>query len=93
MSGSIQAFPANGDIVVAASPYADNTHVVLTALRPDGSTDPRYGSHGTAGIRTPWQGSNAAAAATISTHYASPNQIVVVATGPGNQLILTRVHG
>jgi hypothetical protein len=79
MYGSVQVLPDGHDTILAASPYADPTEMTLTALRPDGSTDPRFGRHGSALIRTPWHGSSAALSTTVSINEASPSEIVIVA--------------
>jgi hypothetical protein len=93
MYGSAQVLPDGHDAVLAASPYADPTDITLTALRPDGSTDPRFGRHGRARIRTPWRGSSATLSTTVSINEANPAEIVIIATEPGrNQMQLLRVR-
>jgi hypothetical protein len=91
--GSVQAFPEGADTVVVASPYADPTHITLTAIRQDGSTDASFGSHGHARIHTPWRGPDSASGTTVKIARASPTEIVVIATEwRHNQLELLRVR-
>jgi hypothetical protein len=93
MYGTVDAFHVGGDIFVVASPYADSTQVTVTALRSDGSADPRFGSRGRARIHTPWKGRNAALETMVSVHRASPRTIVVIATQDGRkQLQVIRVR-
>ncbi len=93
MYGSVQVLPDGHDAILAATPYADSTDITLTALRPDGSTDPRFGSHGSARIRTPWHGSSATLSTTVSINEASPTEIVIIATeSERNQMQLIRVR-
>jgi hypothetical protein len=93
MYGSVQVLPDSHDAILAATPYADPTEITLTALRPDGSTDPRFGRHGSARIRTPWHGSSATLSTTVSIDEASPNEIVIIATNSErNQMQLIRVR-
>lgn len=93
MYGSVQVLPDGHDAILAASPYADPTDTTLTALRPDGSTDPRFGSHGSARIRTPWHRSSATLSTTVSINEASPTEIVIIATeSERNQMQLIRVR-
>jgi hypothetical protein len=92
MYGSVQVLPDGHDALLAATPYADSTDITLTALRPDGSTDPRFGSHGSARIRTLWHGSSATLS-TVSINEASPTEIVIIATeSEQNQMQLIRVR-
>ncbi len=93
MYGSLQVLPDGNDAILAATPYANSTDITLTALRPDGSTDPRFGSHGSVRIRTPWHGSNATLSTTVSINEASPNELVIVATeSDRNRMQLIRVR-
>jgi hypothetical protein len=94
MYGGVQAFPDGSDALVIGSPFADPTQVALTALRPDGSTDPRFASSGRALIRTPWRGQNATLGTSVSITEANPSEIVVIATDDdaGNQLQLIRLR-
>ncbi len=93
MDGSVQALRDGHDAILATTPYADPTDITLTALRPDGSTDPRFASHGSARIRTPWHGSSATLSTTVSIDEASPTEIVIVATdSERNQMQLIRVR-
>jgi hypothetical protein len=93
MYGIVQAFHTGDDTFVVESPYADPTHLALTALRPAGSVDPRFGSAGRARIRTPWRGFNATLQTMVSITKASPTEIVVIATRAGrNQLQVIRVR-
>jgi hypothetical protein len=80
MYGSVQALPDGHDTILATTPYANSTEITLTALRPDGSTDPRFGSHGSVRIRTPWHGPNAILSTTVSIDEAGPDELVIVAT-------------
>ena len=93
MYGSVEAFHEGDDTFVVESPYADSTHLAVTALRPDGSPDPRFGSDGRARIRTPWKGRNAALEIMVSMTEASSRAIVLVATRSGrDQLQVIRVR-
>jgi hypothetical protein len=93
MYGSLQVLADGHDAILAASTYADPTDITLMALRPDGSTDPRFASHGRARIRTPWRGSNATLSTTVSIDEASPSEIVIVAReAERNQMQLIRVR-
>jgi hypothetical protein len=91
--GDIQALGDGDDIRVVESPYADPTHLALRELRPDGSLDPRFGSQGRAGIRTPWRGRNSALDTTVVITKATPAEITVIATRYGrNQLQIIRLR-
>ncbi len=79
MYGSLQVLPGRHDTIFAATPYADPTEITLTALRPNGSTDPRFGSRGSVRIRTPWRGPNATLSTTVSIDEASPTEILIIA--------------
>jgi len=93
MYGSVQALPDGHGEILAEMQYADPTHITLTALAPDGSTDPRFASHGSARIRTPWRGSNATLSTTVSIDQATPSEIVIVATeSERSQVQLIRVR-
>jgi hypothetical protein len=93
MYGSVKVLADGHDAILAETPYADQTDITLTALRPDGSTDPRFASHGSARIRTPWHGSSAALSTTVSIDEASPTEIVIIAIEPDrNQMQLIRVR-
>ncbi len=93
MYGSVQVLPDGRDTILAATPYADPTDITLTALHPDGSTDPRFGSHGRVRIRTPWHGSSATLSTTVSINEASPTELVIVATqSERSQVQLIRVR-
>ena len=94
MYGGVQAFPDGRDALVVGSPFADPTQIALTALRPDGSTDPRFATDGRALIRTPWHGLDAALGTTVSIMQATPTEMVLVATNDNvdNQLQLIRVR-
>ncbi len=57
MYGSVQALarrPRRASSPRRSTPTRPT--ITLTALYPDGSTDPRFASHGSARIRTPWRG-------------------------------------
>jgi hypothetical protein len=91
--GSLQAFAHGKDALVVESAYGDSTELTVTARRPDGSADSRFGNRGQALIRTPWKGRNAALETSVSLTQASPNTFVVVATMSGqHQLQLIRVR-
>jgi hypothetical protein len=93
MYGSVGAFHTGQDTFLVESPYADSTQLTVTALRPDGSNDPRFGSEGRAVIRAPWTGSNAALDTMVSTIEAGPKAITVIASRYGhNELQLIRVR-
>jgi hypothetical protein len=78
--GDVQAFGAGDDTVVIGSPYADSTRLRMTALRPDGSVDLGFASHGRARIHTPWKGRNSALDTMVSITRSRPRAIVIVAT-------------
>jgi hypothetical protein len=91
--GTVKAFQYGGDTFVFTSPYADSTQVTITARRRDGTVDPRFGSHGRARLRTPWQGHDAALGTEVSVDRASPNTITLLATQDGrNELRLVRLR-
>jgi hypothetical protein len=93
MYGSVQALPDGHGEILAETQYADPTEITLTALYPDGSTDPRFASHGSARIRTPWRGPNVTLSTTVSIDQATPSEIVVVATESArSQVQLIRVR-
>jgi hypothetical protein len=85
MYGDIHAFHNGDDIFVVTSPYYDSTQVTVTALRRDGSADPRFGSRGRARIHTPWKGRDAALGTIVSVNRTSPTTIVVIATQDGRK--------
>jgi hypothetical protein len=92
MYGTVWAFHKGNDTVVVKSPYDDATRLTLTALRPDGSIDPRFGSQGRASIRTPWRGRYAALDTTVIITGATKRAITLVATRAGlSQLQIVRV--
>jgi hypothetical protein len=92
MYGSVKAFRDGQHIFVVTAPYADQTPLTITARRPDGSIDPRFGSNGRARIDTLRRGRNAEPD-TISITKAGPRAIVVVATRYGrDELQLIRVR-
>jgi hypothetical protein len=94
MFGSIlQVFRAGKEIFVVTAPYGDQTQLTVTARRSDGSVDRRFGSRGTARIRAPWRGRDAALETMVSVNRAGPNTLVVVATRDGSkQMQLIRVR-
>ena len=93
MDGEVHAFHAGDDIFVVASPWADSTQLTASALRPDGSADPRFGTGGRAWIHTPWKGSHARIETMVSVIRASPRTIVLIATQDGRkQLQVIRVR-
>jgi hypothetical protein len=93
MYGSVQVLPDGGDAILVGTPYADPTELTLTALRPDSATDPRFASHGSAQIRTPWHGSGAALSTEVSIDEAGSGEVVIIATESGrSELQLIRVR-
>jgi len=93
MYGDILAFRDGDDIFVVGSPYANSTQLMVTARRPDGSADTRFGSHGRARIRTPWKGPHATLDSSVLVNKASPRTMVVIATQEGRkELRVIRVH-
>jgi hypothetical protein len=88
MYGSVDAFHEGDDTFVVESPYADPTHLTVTALRPEGTPDPRFGTDGRTRIRTPWRGFNATLDTMVSISKARPRAIVVVATRSGRLEII-----
>ena len=92
MYGALWAFRTGSDTVVVNSPYADPTHLTLTALNPDGSINPRFGNRGRAKIGTPWRGRDAALETTVVIARASPRAITFIAMRDGSkQLQMVRV--
>jgi len=92
MYGQVWPFRKEKGTVVVTSPYAEPTRLALTALRPDGSIDPRFGSQGRARIHTPWRGRNAWLDTTVVIARAAPRAITLVATRAGlNELQIVRV--
>lgn len=88
MYGEVHGFPDGHDTILIASPYADQTDMTLTALRSDGSTDPRFASHGHAQIRTP------ARRPSVEVIESPPGEIALLATlsePPELQLIHVRL--
>src|SRR5439155_24984037 len=82
--GDVEAFRAGADTFVVQFPYADSTQLRLSALRPDGSSDPRFGKGGRVWIHAPWRGRDAALETMVSVTNA-PRTIVVIATRDGRQ--------
>ena len=78
MYGTVWAFHTRNKTVVVKSPYDDATRLTLTAVRTDGSIDPRFGSHGRAGIRTPWRGRYAELNTTVLSGGAGRRAITLV---------------
>jgi hypothetical protein len=88
LDGSAKVLRDGRDAIVATSRYADPSPLTLTALRRDGSTDPRFGSHGQARILI-----HATLDTTVAITQASPAEIVAIATDYGHdQLQLIRVR-
>jgi hypothetical protein len=93
MYGSVRVLADGHDDILVETPYADPIDMTLTALRADGSTDPRFANHGSARIRTPWHGPGATLSTTVSIDEAGPAEIVIVAAEPErNQIQLIRVR-
>jgi len=91
--GFPQAFHEGTDTFVVRSPSADSGLLILTARRPDGSTDSRFGKRGRAWVHTPWRGPNATLETIFSIGKASPRAIVVIATRyGGHQLQVIRLR-
>jgi hypothetical protein len=80
MHAGVGAFPMGGDIILDTSPYADGTKSELTAIRPDGSVDERFGSGGRVRIRVPWKGPDDSLEAGVSVMQVSGRSIFLVAT-------------
>ncbi len=92
MVGTAQRPCADGPSFSAPSATGP-TQLTVTARRPDGSVDPRFGSRGRAQIHTPWRGRNASLEAMVSITKAGPRAIVLVATRDGrHELQLIRVR-
>jgi hypothetical protein len=88
MYGTVDAFREGEDTFAVESLYADATHLAVSALRPDGSLDRRFGNGGRARIRTPWRGFSARLDTQVSVTEAGPGAIVVLATRPGGLQII-----
>jgi hypothetical protein len=92
MYGSLRVLTDRHDTIFATTPYADSAEITLTALQPDGATDPRFASHDNAHIRTPGHGSSSASS-TVEIDEASPTGIVIIAIEPErNQMQLIRLR-
>jgi len=90
MYGTVSAFPDGQDVVLAEAPYNERANLTLTALRPNGSTDVRFGDRGHARIHTPWEGLGSEDVSIIK---ASPTELVLVATNQeDNQVEITHVR-
>jgi hypothetical protein len=91
--GSVAAFKAGADTLLAESTYTDATRLTLRLLRPGGSTAKAFGRNGRVRIRTPWRGSDAAIDTEVSVIKADPRSLAVVATeDERKQLQVARVH-
>jgi hypothetical protein len=93
MYGSVQVLPDGGDTILVGTPYADRSEMTLTALRPNGSTDPRFARHGSAQVRTSGRRPSAALSTTVSLDEAGPGEVVIIATEPErNEMELIRLR-
>ena len=66
MHAGVSAFPMGRDIILADSPYTNGMRLALTAVRPDGSVDSRFGASGRVLVRVPWKGRDAAYGAGVA---------------------------
>jgi hypothetical protein len=91
--GRAWAFPDGHDSVLVASPWGDPAQLSLVALRPDGSADPRFASHGRAQVRTSARGNPNEEPERVSVTEANPTELVFLATQSGGaQLQFIRLH-
>jgi hypothetical protein len=87
MYAGVSALPMGRDTIVATSPYANAVSLTLTAIRPDGSLDPRFGSGGRALIRIPWRGQDPGLEAAVAVEKIGPRAIVVLAADGGHHVL------
>jgi hypothetical protein len=93
MYGDVRAFHIRNDMFLVEQQYADPTQFFVTAHRPDGTLDTRFGNGGRARIHAPWRGRDAKLDTMISINQANPTTIVVIATSPRHsELQLIRVR-
>ena len=71
----VQPFHSGDRTFVVTGTYGDSTKLTMTARRPDGSTDPRFGNRGRAWVHLPWRGRNAALDTIVSVTEARPRTI------------------
>jgi len=81
MYGYLWVFPNGHDSVILASSWADKIGPSLTALQPNGSADPRFGSRGWVQIRCPSMegGRGVEALTNVSVTKGAPGEITLVA--------------
>lgn len=88
MYSGVSALTLGRDTVVATTPYANAVRLTLTAVRPDGSLDPRFGSGGRVSIRMPWHGQDAGMEAAVGIEKLGPRAILVLAAAGGRHKLL-----
>jgi hypothetical protein len=88
MHDGVWALPMGRDTVVATTPYANATRLTLTAVRPDGSLDPRFGHRGRVLIRMPWRGPDPGLEAAVAVDKVGPRSILVLAADGGHHKLL-----
>ena len=93
MHEGIWALPMGRDTVVATTPYANATRLTLTAVRPDGSLDPRFGNRGRVLIRMPWRGQDPGLEAAVAVDKVGSSSILVLAADGGHhKLLVVRIR-
>jgi hypothetical protein len=91
--GRAWAFPDGHDSVLAASTWGEPAQLSLMALRPDGSADPRFASHGRVQVHTSARGNLNEELERVSVTEANPTELVLLATQSGReQLHLIRLR-
>jgi hypothetical protein len=84
MHAKVWALQVGRDTVVATVPYADAVRLALTAVRPNGSVDPRFGKRGRVSIRIPWRGQDAGLEAAVEVSKIGAREILVLAADGGH---------
>jgi hypothetical protein len=82
MYGAVQALTYGGDIFILASRYSERTGPTITALRPNGSLDPRFGHLGRVQIHPPRTEGSTQIGASVSMREARPGEITLIAGLP-----------
>jgi len=93
----VQPFHSGDRIFVVtgtyAGTYSGSTKLTVSARRPGGSIDPRFGRRGRAWVRAPWRGRDAALESIVSISKGSAKTIVIVAARyGGRQVQVIRLH-
>jgi hypothetical protein len=82
MYGAVQALTYGGDTFILASRYSERTGPTITALRPNGSLDPRFGHLGRVQIHPPRTEGSTQIGASVSMREARPGEITLIAGLP-----------